>query len=108
MKRVGLTWRADPDNWEFYRDIHINPWPDLIPEFQKVGIHNFSVWAFGTRLFGYLEIPDDEDVYDLLGKVGETDIKIKWDEEVTVHVLSEAEEGTNIQFLELEEIFYVP
>ena len=41
MKKVGMTWQVDPKYWEEYKDIHLNPWPELIEAIQAVGIHNF-------------------------------------------------------------------
>lgn len=107
MKRVGMTWQVDPEHWEEYKAIHLNPWPELLTEIQKVGIHNYSIFAFGTRVFAYMEI-DGDDPYAALDALAKTDIKRKWDDEVTVWVLPEAEEGSGIQFLELERIFYCP
>lgn len=107
MKRVGMTWQVDPAHWDEYKQIHLNPWSDLIREIQAVGIHNYSIFAFGTRVFAYMEI-DGDDPYSALSKLATTDVKKKWDQEVTVWVLPEAQEGTGVQFMELEPIFYSP
>ena len=107
MKRIGMTWRVNPANWEEYKHIHLNPWPELIEAIQAVGIHNYSIYAFGTRVFAYMEI-DGDDVYAALTTLAQTDIKKKWDAEVTAWVAPEAEDGTGIQFMELEPIFYCP
>ena len=107
MKRVGMTWRVDPLYWEEYRDIHLHPWPELLQAFKEHDVRNFNCFAFGTRVFAYLEIEGD-DVYEVLGRVALTPIKRKWDAEVGVQVLPEAEDGCGIQFLELEHIFYSP
>lgn len=107
MNRIGMTWRVNPANWEEYKAIHLNPWPELIEAIQAVGIHNYSIYAFGTRVFAYMEI-DGDDVYTALSTLAETDIKKKWDAEVTAWVAPEAEDGAGIQFMALEPIFYCP
>jgi L-rhamnose mutarotase len=107
MKKVGMTWQVDPAHWEEYKKVHLNPWPELVKAVQAVGIHNYSIFAFGSRVFAYMEIEGD-DPYAALNTLAQTDIKKKWDEEVTVWVLPEAEEGSGIQFMELEPIFYCP
>ena len=107
MKKVGMTWRVDPDKWDGYKAIHLNPWPELLQTFSEYGVHNFNCFAFGTQVFAYLEIEGD-DVYEALGKVAQTEVKKKWDAEVTVDVLPEAENGSGVQFMELERIFYSP
>lgn len=107
MQRIGMTWQVDPAHWEEYKAIHLNPWPELIAAIQAVGIHNYSIFAFGTRVFAYLEVADD-DVYAALNALSQTDIKRRWDAEVTTWVLPEAAAGAGIQFMALEPIFYCP
>jgi L-rhamnose mutarotase len=107
MKRVGMTWRVDPAHWEEYKAIHLNPWPELMQAIQDVGIHNYSLFACGTRVFAYMEI-DGDDPYRALDILAQTDIKKKWDAEVTIWVMPEAKDGTGIQFMELEQIFFCP
>lgn len=105
MKRVGMTWRVQPENWEAYKQIHLQPWPALIEAIQAVGIHNYSIFAFGTRVFAYMEVERD-DVVSALTELAETEVKQRWDAEVTAWVMPEAEDGVAIQFLELEPIFH--
>jgi len=107
MKRVGMTWQVKPEHWEAYKQIHQHPWPDLIAAIQEHGIHNYSIFAFGTRVFAYLEV-DDDDVDTAMDAVAQTDIKKTWDAEVTIWVAPEAVEGSGIQFMELERIFFCP
>ena len=107
MQRVGMTWQVKPEHWEAYKQIHLHPWPELVAAIQEYGIHNYSIFAFGTRAFAYMEV-DSDDVQAVLRALAQTDIKKKWDAEVTVWVAPEAAEGISIQFLELERIFYCP
>ncbi len=107
MKRVGMTWQVDPARWEEYKAIHLNPWPELIEAIQAVGIHNYSIFAFGTRVFACMEV-DGDDAYAALATLAATEVKQRWDAAVTVMVLPEAAEGSGVQFLELEPIFYCP
>ena len=104
MKRIGMTWQVDPKIWDEYREIHLNPWPELIEALQAAGIHNYSIFAFGTRVFAYLEVDDDES----LARVQETAVMDRWNEKVLPWVLPEAVEGNGIQFMELEQIFFCP
>ena len=107
MKRVGMTWQVDPQYWEPYKEIHLNPWPELIEAIQAAGIHNYSIFAFGTRVFAYMEI-DGDDPQAALDALTATGMKAKWDKEVTVWVLPHAAGEGSVQFLELEPIFYCP
>jgi L-rhamnose mutarotase len=107
MRRIGMTWQVEPEHWEAYKEIHLNPWPELISAMQAHGIHNYSIFAFGTRVFAYMEV-DGEDAEAKMKAFAQTDIKKKWDAEVTVMVAPEAAEGAGIQFMRLERIFYCP
>lgn len=107
MKRVGMTWQVNPAHWEEYKAIHLQPWPELLEAIQAVGIHNYSIFAFGTRVFAYMEI-DDDDPYAPLAKLSQTDVKKQWDAAVTQWVLPEAAEGSGIQFMDLPSIFFCP
>jgi L-rhamnose mutarotase len=105
MQRVGMTWQVDPAHWDAYKAIHLNPWPELIEAIQAHGIHNYSIFAFGTRVFAYMEV-DDGNVQDALARLSATEIKQRWDAEVTTFVMPEAVEGSSIQFMQLEPIFF--
>lgn len=52
--------RVDPNHWEEYKVIHLDPWPELIEAIQRVGIHNYNNFAFGTRVFAYMEIVGED------------------------------------------------
>jgi L-rhamnose mutarotase len=114
MKRVGMTWRVDLTHWEEYKHIHLNPWPELMSAIQEHGIHNYSIFAMppdtaagAVRVFAYMEI-DGENVMAALYQLAQTNIKKKWDDEVTVWVLPEGMTGSDVQFMEIEQVFYCP
>jgi L-rhamnose mutarotase len=111
MKKIGMTWDVKPEHWEEYRDIHLNAaeeWPELLEAFAQHGVHNFNCFAFGYRIFAYLEIRDEDEVYDVLEKVAQTPIKKKWDVKVMPWLKPKAAEESDVQFLEIERIFYSP
>jgi L-rhamnose mutarotase len=107
MKSIGMTWRVQHEHWEEYKTMHLNPWPELIATFQQHGIHHYSLFAFGHRVFAYMEV-DGEDIDAARRAVAETDIKRRWDAEVTIWVEPEAEDGSGMRFMQLERIFYCP
>lgn len=107
MKRVGMTWRVYPEHWEAYRHIHLNPWPELLEAIQAVGIHNYSIFALGDRMFAYMEVEGD-DVNAALARLAETDVYRRWAEVVGPWLMPEAVDGSGVRFLELESIFYCP
>ena len=106
MKRVGMTWRVYSEQLEPYTDIHLNPWPELLEAIQEVGIHNYSIFALGDRMFAYMEVEGDID--KALAALGETDVYKLWAAEVNPWVKPEAIEGGGIQFMEIDQIFFCP
>lgn len=104
--RIGMTWRVEPDQWEAYKRSHLSPWPELLDEIQKSGIRNYSIFAFGTRTFAYFEV--DGDPREALDRLSATEVKKRWDLQVTRLVLPTADDSTDEQFLELESIFFSP
>lgn len=107
MKQIGMTWRVDPEHWEEYKAIHLSPWPELIRAIQECGVHNYSIFALGTRLFAYMEY-DGDDLGAALAALEQTEVKKRWNAEVTVWVEPEAADGAGVQFMELERVFYCP
>jgi len=63
-----------PKALEEYKQIHLNPWPELITAIQEIGIHNYNIFAFGTRLFAYMEF-DGDDLNAALAVLTQTDVK---------------------------------
>jgi L-rhamnose mutarotase len=107
MKRIGMTWRVDPEKWDEYKNIHQHPWPELIEALQSVGIHNYCIYAFGMRMFAHMEVGSD-DPDQAMAQLQQTLTMKRWNEKVLPWVQPEAEDGTGIQFMELEQIFYCP
>ena len=107
MTRIGMTWRVDPDKWDEYKAIHLDPWPELIEALQSVGIHNYCIYAFGLQMFAHMEV-DSDDPAAAMAELQATDVMKRWNEKVLPWVQLEAEDDTGVQFMELEQIFYCP
>ena len=60
MPRVAFRLRVRPEKLEEYRQIHENVWPELLSDLSAAGYRNYSIFADGTELFGYLECDDWE------------------------------------------------
>jgi L-rhamnose mutarotase len=67
----------------------------------------YNIFALGTRRFSYFEF-DGDDLYAAMAGLAQTEVKKKWDAEVTVWVEPEAADGAGVQFMELERVFYCP
>lgn len=105
-QRVGMTWRVEPIEWDTYKQSHLSPWPELLGEIRKAGIRNYSIFALGNRAFAYFEV--DGDPQEALNRLSATEVKKRWDQEVTRLVLPTADDSTPVQFLQLDQIFFSP
>lgn len=106
MKWVGLMWRFKEKTAEYYKQRHRNAWPELNEVFQKKGFHNSSIWTAGNYAFLYAEIEGDS-FAEAMAEVDATEIKQKWQAEMNPLLEDEAIPGTGVQFMEMEEIWYI-
>ena len=58
MQRVAFRLRVKPDRLDEYISIHAEVWPDLLADLTAAGYRNYSIFADGPELFGYLECDD--------------------------------------------------
>ena len=58
MQRVAFRLWVQPDKLEEYRELHQAVWPELLSDMRAAGIRNYSIFADGPELFGYLECDD--------------------------------------------------
>ena len=51
------AWHATilPGKLDEYMQLYHNIWPELRAVFAAAGIHNYSIWHDGDKLFGYYE-----------------------------------------------------
>jgi L-rhamnose mutarotase len=58
MQRIAFRLRVRPDRLDEYRAIHQDVWPELLADLRASGYRNYSIFADGNELFGYLECDD--------------------------------------------------
>jgi L-rhamnose mutarotase len=58
VQRVAFRLRVQPDKLEEYREIHRAVWPELLSDMRAAGLRNYSIFADGPELFGYIECDD--------------------------------------------------
>lgn len=104
MKRIAAMWRFKEETEEYYKERHLNCWPELMKVFKEKGWHNASIWAAGDIAFIYAEVEADS-FAEAMAPVDATKIKQKWQAEMNPMLKAEAIPGTGIQFIEMEEIW---
>ena len=71
MARVAWTARLRPDKIEEYERAHAAVWPEVLALIKDAGVHDYSIFRFEDRLFGYYECDDPETAQALMDE-GET------------------------------------
>jgi L-rhamnose mutarotase len=89
---------------EEYIKRHNEIWPEMIQEFDRAGIHNYSIWLCGNTLFGYYEC---EKGYAYSAKMRtESPVTKKWNEYMSDILIFETDPKTG-KNLKLTEVFYL-
>jgi len=60
VQRVAFRLRVKPERLEEYKRLHQEVWPELLEDLRAASIRNYSIFADGPELFGYLECDDWE------------------------------------------------
>lgn len=60
MQRIAFRLRVREDKLEEYKAHHQAVWPELLADMHAAGYRNYSIFADGPELFGYLECEDWE------------------------------------------------
>ncbi len=58
MQRIAFRLRVKEERLEEYKAIHQEVWPELLADMRAASIRNYSIFARGPELFGYLECDD--------------------------------------------------
>lgn len=61
MKRIAqcVDLKDNPELIKQYEDYHANQWPEVREGTLAAGIERVFIYRFGTRLFMFMEVPDD-------------------------------------------------
>src|SRR3990170_727483 len=58
VQRVAFRLWVKPERLEEYKRLHEAVWPELLDDMRAASIRNYSIFADGPELFGYLECDD--------------------------------------------------
>jgi L-rhamnose mutarotase len=102
MQRVAFRLWVKPEQLEEYKRLHKEVWPELLADMWAAGIRNYSIFADGPELFGYLECNDWAAVNESLAQ---SDANRRWQEfmrgYLATHVDPDAAEPVRL----MEEVF---
>lgn len=58
MQRIAFRLRVREDRLDEYKAHHREVWPELLADMHEAGYRNYTIFADGPELFGYLECDD--------------------------------------------------
>lgn len=102
MQRVAFRLWVQPDKVEEYKRLHKEVWPDLLADMCSAGIRNYSIFADGPELFGYLECDNWAAVNAALAK---SDANRRWQEFMRGYLATPLDPDAPEPLRLLEEVF---
>ncbi|MCY4655145.1 MAG: L-rhamnose mutarotase [Dehalococcoidia bacterium] len=83
MKSLAMTLDLvdEPEVIEKYKAYHREVWSEVISGLRSIGVSKMKIFLLGTRMFMYLEAPDDFDpTTDFQGYTDSSHRAKRWDE----------------------------
>ncbi|MDE6094511.1 MAG: L-rhamnose mutarotase [Muribaculaceae bacterium] len=65
-----------------YIDAHANVWPEIIAGIREVGISDMDIYILGNKLVMVLQMPDDIDFGQAMGRLATLPRQAEWEEYV--------------------------
>jgi len=105
MQRIAFRLWVKPDQIAEYRRLHENVWPDLLRDLSAAGVRNYSIFADGPELFGYLECDDWNAVNAALAK---SDANRRWQAFMKDYLATPIDPDSPEPMRLMEEVFRLP
>ena len=102
MQRVAFRLSVQPDQLDEYKRLHRAVWPDLLADLRAAGVRNYSIFADGAELFGYLECDDWAAVNRALAQ---SDANRRWQEFMRGYLATPIDPDAAEPMRLLEEVF---
>jgi len=77
VKRFGSVIKIKPEMLAQYKELHANPWPEVLEQITKSHIRNYSIYLKDDYLFGYFEYVGNDFEGDMI-KMAEDSITREW------------------------------
>ena len=104
MQRVAFRLRVKEEKLDEYKRLHREVWPELLADMRAASIRNYSIFARGPELFGYLEC-DDWDA--ALAALARSDANRRWQERMKEYLATPVDPDQAEPLELLEEVFYM-
>ena len=102
MQRVAFRLWVKPERLDEYKAIHRQVWPELLRDMREAGIRNYTIFADGNELFGYLECDDWAKTTEALAK---SETNRRWQEWMKDYLATPVDPQSAKPLKLLEEVF---
>ena len=102
MQRVAFRLWVKPDRLEEYKRLHRAVWPELLADLRAASIRNYSIFADGPELFGYLECDDWAAASEVLAR---SDANRRWQELMRDYLATPVDPDATEPVRLMEEVF---
>lgn len=101
-QRVAFRLWVKPEKLEEYKRLHQEVWPELLEDMRAASIRNYSIFADGPELFGYLECDDWEQASAALAN---SDANRRWQEFMSGYLATPVDPDAAESMRMMEEVF---
>lgn len=102
MQRVAFRLWVKPEKLQEYKRWHQEVWPELLADMRAASIRNYSIFADGAELFGYLECDDWEAASAALAR---SDANRRWQEFMADYLATPVDADAAEPLRVMEEVF---
>ena len=102
VQRVAFRLRVRPERLAEYKQLHQEVWPELLDDMRAASIRNYSIFADGPDLFGYLECDDWAVATEALAR---SDANRRWQELMSDYLATPVDPKAATPLRLLEEVF---
>ena len=102
VQRVAFRLRVRPERLAEYKQLHQEVWPELLDDMRAASIRNYSIFADGPELFGYLECDDWGTASEALAR---SDANRRWQELMSDYLATPVDPDAAEPLRLLEEVF---
>ncbi len=102
VERVAFRLWVQPDKLDEYKRLHREVWPELLRDLKCAGARNYSIFADGAELFGYLEC-DDREAFN--AALAQSDANRRWQEFMSGYLATPVDPDASQPLRLMEEVF---
>jgi L-rhamnose mutarotase len=102
VQRIAFRLRVRPERLAEYKQLHQDVWPELLDDMRSASIRNYSIFADGPELSGYLECDDWSAAAEALSR---SDANRRWQELMSDYLATPVDPVASEPLRVMDEVF---